>query len=234
LQKMGCCLSSNPSPEPASNSSSFPPLDQDKARIIIKSEQFIHQSEGRLESSYDLERVLGSGAYGRVYEARHKATGAKRAVKVIERYRLPESQVSQMLSEVFLLKSLVTLTQDHPNIIKVYEVITDTDHINIVSELCTGGELFNKITQLRKFNEKMASTYMQQILSAVTYCHEHQIVHRDLKPENLLLETPAPNALLKIIDFGTSSKLDPNSNLKLVTGTVSPISAVLHCSRGPV
>lgn len=112
----------------------------------------------------------------------------------------------------------------------MYEVITDVEHINIVSELCTGGELFNKITQLRKFNEKMASTYMQQILSAVAYCHDHHIVHRDLKPENLLLETQASNALLKIIDFGTSSKLDPNSNLKLVTGTVSPISALLHCS----
>jgi serine/threonine protein kinase len=106
---MGCCLSSNPAslPDSTLNPSSLPPLDQEKSRVIIKSEQFIHQSEGKLESSYDLERVLGSGAYGRVYEGRHKATGAKRAVKVIERYRLPESQVNQMLSEVFLLKSLV-------------------------------------------------------------------------------------------------------------------------------
>ena len=194
-------------------------------KLKIKSEQFIHHSEGRLENSYVLERILGSGeiytgAYGRVYEGRHISSGAKRAVKVIERFRLPEDQLDQMLSEVTLLKSLVPCTQDHPNIIKIYEVIADTENINIVSELCTGGELFNKITQMKRFTEKMASTYMQQILAAVAYCHDHHIVHRDLKPENLLLETSAPDALLKIIDFGTSGTFDPNSTLKMVTGTV--------------
>ncbi len=75
---------------------------------------------------------------------------------------------------------------------------------------------------MRKFSERVASTYMQQILSGVAYCHEHRIVHRDLKPENLMLETAAPDALLKIIDFGTSSKIDPNTHLNQITGTVSP------------
>lgn len=46
---------------------------------------------------------------------------------------------------------------------------------------------------------------MRQILSAVSYCHANKIVHRDLKPENLLYESKEKNALLKLVDFGTSS-----------------------------
>jgi hypothetical protein len=106
---MGCCFSSNPLslPNSVSNPSPFPPLAQENSKITIKSEQFIHQSEGRLEATYGLEDILGSGAYGRVYSATHLVTGAKRAVKVLERDKLPESQVNQMLSEVYMLKSLV-------------------------------------------------------------------------------------------------------------------------------
>ena len=61
---------------------------------------------------------------------------------------------------------------------------------------------------------------MRQILSAVAYCHERNIVHRDLKPENLLLLTSQADSLLKVIDFGTSSKLLPRHMLRTVTGTL--------------
>jgi len=65
---------------------------------------------------------------------------------------------------------------------------------------------------LKRFNEQLGSTYLQQILSAVAYSH-------DLKPENQLLKNPSPKALLKVIDFGTSSKVDPESQLHKVLGT---------------
>jgi len=119
-----------------------------------------------------------------------------------------------MLSEVSILKTL-----DHPHILKVFEVFVESTAVSIVSELCTGGELFEKITKMKRFSEQLGSTYMQQILSAVAYCHERGIVHRDLKPENLLLENPSPKALLKVIDFGTSSKFDPGIHLHKVLGT---------------
>ena len=122
--------------------------------------------------------------------------------------------MEQMLSEVSILKTL-----DHPHILKVYEVFVESTSVSIVSELCTGGELFEKITKLKRFNEQLGSTYLQQILSAVAYCHDRCIVHRDLKPENLLLENSSPKALLKVIDFGTSSKVDPGSQLHKVLGT---------------
>jgi calcium-dependent protein kinase len=85
--------------------------------------------------------------------------------------------------------------------------------------LCTGGELFDKISKMGHFTEKMASSYMFEILSAVYYWHSNKIVHRDLKPENILLENENENAHLKIIDFGTSVTFDPKRKMKTVLGT---------------
>ena len=96
----------------------------------------------------------------------------------------------------------------------------DEGNFHIVSEMCTGGDLFDRVVKVSHFTETVVAKYMQQILSAISYCHDLRIVHRDLKPENLLLENSNPDALLKVIDFGTSSKLRPNRYLKGVIGTV--------------
>jgi calcium-dependent protein kinase len=73
----------------------------------------------------------------------------------------------------------------------------------LVTELCTGGELFEEITKRQYFNEQDAANIIKQVLSAVQYCHMKNICHRDLKPENILMDTKNNN-LIKVIDFGTS------------------------------
>jgi calcium-dependent protein kinase len=78
-----------------------------------------------------------------------------------------------------------------------------------VTELCTGGELFDKIQEETSFTEAKAAEIMKQVLSAVVYCHQQKIVHRDLKPENLIYESERENSTLKVIDFGTSREFDP-------------------------
>lgn len=108
---------------------------------------------------------------------------------------------------------------DHPNIIKIYEVYEDDKHIHLVTELCTGGELFDYILEKKRFSEKIAAHFLKQLFQAIVYCHHKGIVHRDLKPENLLLEKHANTANLKVIDFGTSALIDPNKKLKQKLGT---------------
>ena len=89
-----------------------------------------------------------------------------------------------------------------------------------MTELCTGGELFDKIVASKGFSENKAALYLYQLMSAVLACHDKGIVHRDLKPENILFSSSAEDSPLKVIDFGTSRKLEPNSTLSSLTGTV--------------
>jgi calcium-dependent protein kinase len=71
-----------------------------------------------------------------------------------------------LIDEVEILKRL-----DHPNIIKIYEFYYDEKYFYIVTELCTGGELFQKIVKNKIFSEKQAANTIKQILSAVSYVH---------------------------------------------------------------
>ncbi len=90
---------------------------------------------------------------------------------------------------------------DHPNILKIYEYFEDNKNFYLITELCTGGELFDKIIEKEYFTENEACKVFKQILMGVAYCHKEGIVHRDLKPENLLVDR---KGYLKVVDFGTA------------------------------
>ena len=105
-----------------------------------------------------------------------------RAVKIINKKYLAQEEREKLLGEINILKQL-----DHPNILKLYEFFQDQKRYFLVTELCSGGELFDKIAEEQYFSEIDAAKIIKQILSAVNYCHKRKIVHRDLKPENILL-----------------------------------------------
>lgn len=88
--------------------------------------------------------------------------------------------------------------------IKLYEYFEDKTNVYLVTELCAGGELFDRIVAEEFFTEPMAARTFRQILMALNYCHTENIVHRDLKPENFLFQSADANSDLKIIDFGLS------------------------------
>lgn len=77
----------------------------------------------------------------------------------------------------------------------------------LVTELCEGGELFDRIVKNEYFNEQLAAKTFKMVLMALNYCHSQNIVHRDLKPENFLYSNNDEDSDLKIIDFGLSKIL---------------------------
>lgn len=176
---------------------------------------FVQIKKGKVESAYTIVSALGKGSFGCVYKAMHKLSNTFRSVKVLKKENLSQELHTKLLQEVEILKSL-----DHPNILKIFEVFEDDSSINIITELCTGGELFDRIVAAKTFSENKAALYMYQIMSAVLACHEKNIVHRDLKPENILFITDSEDSALKVIDFGTSKKMEANTALTSLTGTV--------------
>ena len=161
------------------------------------------EGTGDLYSNYELLNYIGKGGFGRVYKVRHKLSNQYRAMKIIKcKADNPHNNTAEIIKQINILKTL-----DHPNIIKVYEFYSTEKYIYIINELCTGGELFNKIVEVKYFTESTACFIMRQLLSAVAYCHDKGVIHRDLKPENILIENSEEKDKeyfhIKIIDFGT-------------------------------
>ena len=93
----------------------------------------------------------------------------------------------------------------HPNIVRVFELMEDADNYYIVSELVKGGELYERIIQMKHFSEQNAAYVIYQLLLALAYMHSENIIHRDIKPENILLEHECDhphNLNIKVTDFG--------------------------------
>lgn len=150
--------------------------------------------------------------------AKHTASQKTRAIKTILKSKIPKDLKNHdsFLREVEILKIL-----DHPNIMKMYESFEDSKNYHLVTEYCSGGELFDYIVSKKNLSEKVACNIMHQLLSVLIYSHSNGIVHRDLKPENLLLEKKpsGSDVQIKVIDWGTSALIEPGDKLKAQFGT---------------
>ena len=131
----------------------------------------------------------------------------------MRRDKLKGDNRKKFFEEMAIMKTL-----DHPNILRVFEVFKDQKRFYLVTELCTGGELFDEVSKKDFFSEKDAALVISQLLQAVSYCHAKNIVHRDLKPENIMLDS-TDSKTIKVIDFGTSTKKMHNEKFKVPFGT---------------
>lgn len=171
---------------------------------------------------------LGKGHYGSVTMCFDKQRGNRKcAVKSVA--KLKPRHITMLKNEVAIMRQL-----DHPSIIKLYDVFETDTHVQLVMELCTGGELFDQIIAEQHFSEAKAARVIRTLLSAVDYCHRHNIVHRDLKPENFLLVSKAEDADLKVIDFGLSKRFGSGEEMHARVGTPYYIAPeVLEKKYGP-
>ncbi|KAK9173398.1 hypothetical protein cmbei_300920 [Cryptosporidium meleagridis] len=183
-------------------------------RGSVTTGMFVQSGSGTFAERYNIVCMLGKGSFGEVLKCKDRITQQEYAVKVINKASAKNKDTSTILREVELLKKL-----DHPNIMKLFEILEDSSSFYIVGELYTGGELFDEIIKRKRFSEHDAARIIKQVFSGITYMHKHNIVHRDLKPENILLESKEKDCDIKIIDFGLSTYFQQNTKMKDRIGT---------------
>nr|XP_033810031.1 serine/threonine-protein kinase MARK2 isoform X2 [Geotrypetes seraphini] len=161
--------------------------------------------------NYRLLKTIGKGNFAKVKLARHVLTGKEVAVKIIDKTQLNSSSLQKLFREVRIMKVL-----NHPNIVKLFEVIETEKTLYLVMEYASGGEVFDYLVAHGRMKEKEARAKFRQIVSAVQYCHQKSIVHRDLKAENLLLDA---DMNIKIADFGFSNEFIFGNKLDTFCGS---------------
>uniref|UniRef100_A0A3P8W032 non-specific serine/threonine protein kinase n=1 Tax=Cynoglossus semilaevis TaxID=244447 RepID=A0A3P8W032_CYNSE len=161
--------------------------------------------------NYRLLKTIGKGNFAKVKLARHILTGREVSGVVNVKEQLCFFLFYQLFREVRIMKIL-----NHPNIVKLFEVIETERTLYLVMEYASGGEVFDYLVAHGRMKEKEARAKFRQIVSAVQYCHQKHIVHRDLKAENLLLDA---DMNIKIADFGFSNEFTLGNKLDTFCGS---------------
>nr|XP_048316473.1 serine/threonine-protein kinase 33 isoform X1 [Myodes glareolus]XP_048316474.1 serine/threonine-protein kinase 33 isoform X1 [Myodes glareolus]XP_048316475.1 serine/threonine-protein kinase 33 isoform X1 [Myodes glareolus]XP_048316476.1 serine/threonine-protein kinase 33 isoform X1 [Myodes glareolus] len=156
-----------------------------------------------IEEFYTFGRILGQGSFGMVSEATDKETGAKWAIKKVNKEKAGSSAVKLLEREVNILKSV-----KHKHIIHLEQVFETPKQMYLVMELCEDGELKEVLDTKGHFSENETRLIIQSLASAIAYLHNKDIVHRDLKLENIMVKSSfmddnnEMNLNIKVTDFG--------------------------------
>lgn len=180
-----------------------------------KMSRLLNKLSGQPESyvnkrDYVFGKTLGAGSFGIVRQARRLSTKQNVAVKILLKKALKgnDVQLQMLYDELAILQKL-----RHPNIVRFEDWFESKDKFYIVTQLATGGELFDRIVAKGRFTELDAVKIVVQMLKAVDYMHSQNIVHRDLKPENVLYVDSSDDSPLVIADFGIAKELHSDDGL---------------------
>jgi len=170
---------------------------------VVPKEEILKTKIIPITNDYDISsKVLGLGVSGKVIEVINKSDKKKYALKF-----LPDCPKSRREVELHWRSSICE------NIVKIKDVYENVRYgqkvFLIVMESMDGGELFQRIIDKEKFNEKEAAIIMKDICKALKFLHDNNVAHRDLKPENLLIsrKNNGYGEIVKLTDFGFAKEL---------------------------
>ncbi|XP_010924783.1 calcium-dependent protein kinase 1 isoform X1 [Elaeis guineensis] len=180
---------------------------------------------------YTFGRELGRGQFGVTYLVTSKQTGERFACKSIATRKLTHrDDIEDVRREVQIMHHLT----GHRNIVELKAAYEDRHSVNLVMELCEGGELFDRIIAKGHYSERAAAALCREIVTVVHICHSMGVMHRDLKPENFLFLNKKEDSPLKATDFGLSVFFKPGEVFKDIVGSAYYVAPeVLRQNYGP-
>jgi serine/threonine protein kinase/serine/threonine protein phosphatase PrpC/uncharacterized membrane protein YfcA len=174
---------------------------------------------------YRILEELGSGTQAVVKLAEHKQSNKKYAMKIIKKTKgKQKTDTTTMTADDMARKEAEFLKHlNHPNIIRLVEVMETDDRWYFVMELVCGGELFDYLADNGAYDEATARQIMRQLLEATEHMKMQGIMHRDLKPENVMLAEAMTNSdappVVKIADYGLAEFIENSGKDSTFFGT---------------
>jgi len=186
-------------------------------------------AKSEIKKRYDLGEQLGSGNFAIVKKGKNKKPDDKIpehvAIKIIDKSKCED--MGDIEREIDIMGII-----EHPNVINLYEIYDEPKKMNLVMELVTGGELFDRIVAKGSYCEKDAADVIFTLCDALEYLHEKKIVHRDLKPENILMSSSAETAKIKVADFGLARMVSGTDMMKTACGTPGYVAPEILKNKG--
>jgi len=183
------------------------------------------ENEGVGLDDFEVLKLVGQGAFGKVYQVRKKGTSEIYAMKVMRKDKVVEKNHAEyMKAERDILTKV-----DHPFVVQLRYSFQTKYRLYLVLDFINGGHLFFQLYQQGLFREELARIYTAEIVSAVAHLHANGIMHRDLKPENILLDADG-HAMLT--DFGVAKEFDENTRSNSMCGTVEYMAPEIVQGRG--
>src|SRR5258706_255526 len=166
---------------------------------------------------YTIERTIGSGAMGVVYEGVDPQLGRRVAMKTILKSKLDEATAKDYSSR-FIREAKAVARLNHPNIVQVYDFGQEGNVAYLVMEFIKGKELKAFFDANERFDVKEAVRIMGELCDSLDFAHNAGIIHRDIKPANVMLDGQART---KLTDFGVARVQDSDKTVeKTQAGTM--------------
>ncbi len=181
---------------------------------------------GLVAEKYTLERLLGRGGMGSVWEARHVELGTRVAIKFIEsQYATSAEALGRFRNE-----ALAAAKIDSKHAIKIFDFGVQDGMPFIVMEVLVGEPLDKRLERLGRLGVAETVRVLQQVCRALTRAHDQGIVHRDLKPENIFIVADEDSEIAKVLDFGIAKMMDPKDQLSASTKTGAVLGTPYYMS----
>jgi len=195
-----------PEPQPRRRNPKKVNSPESEAQLIEKLKSIVNP--GSAKARFQLTKIIGEGASGKVFLAIDQSNQTKVAVKTMDLKTQPKKEL--IIMEIMIMKQ-----SKHPNLVNFIDSYLVGNDLWIIMEYLEGGPLTDVVTEIQMSEQHMA-TVCREVLKALDFLHFNNVIHRDIKSDNVLL---GMDGSVKVTDFGFCAQLQPNEKRCTVVGT---------------